>query len=59
VPGDLIGALLSRLRSDDVYFQILHYPTPEHRSTALAQQARFHVSRCKPLAPAPKALCPA
>jgi Hereditary spastic paraplegia protein strumpellin len=38
VPRDVIGPLLSRLRSDDVYAQILHYPSPEHRSTALAQQ---------------------
>lgn len=52
MPGDVIGALLSRLRSDDVYFQILHYPTPEHRSTALAQQARFHVS-CMMQTPGP------
>jgi Hereditary spastic paraplegia protein strumpellin len=40
VPHDVIGPLLSRLRSDDVYAQILHYPSPEHRSTALAQQVR-------------------
>ena len=36
----MIGALLGRLRSDDIYGQIVHYPSPEHRSTALAQQAR-------------------
>jgi Hereditary spastic paraplegia protein strumpellin len=44
VPQDVIGPLLSRLRSDDVYTQILHYPSPEHRSTALAQQVHSEVS---------------
>ena len=45
VPHDVIGPLLSRLRSDDVYAQILHYPSPEHRSTALAQQVRVEPLR--------------
>lgn len=31
--------VVGRLRSDDVYNQISAYPLPEHRSTALAQQA--------------------
>ena len=44
VPHDVIGPLLSRLRSDDVYAQILHYPSPEHRSTALAQQVHVAAS---------------
>ena len=30
---------MGRLRLDDVYNQIGHYPDPEHRSAALAQQA--------------------
>ena len=31
--------LIGRLRSDDIYNQISAYPSPEHRSTALATQA--------------------
>lgn len=31
--------VLGRLRSDDLYNQIVAYPLPEHRSTALATQA--------------------
>ncbi|XP_062543683.1 WASH complex subunit 5 [Armigeres subalbatus] len=34
-----IEMVIGRLRSDDVYNQIAVYPLPEHRSTALANQA--------------------
>lgn len=34
-----IEMVIGRLRSDDVYNQISVYPLPEHRSTALANQA--------------------
>jgi WASH complex subunit strumpellin len=36
---ELIGMLIGRLRSDDVYQMSYNYPAPEHRSTALANQA--------------------
>lgn len=34
-----VEMVIGRLRSDDVYNQIAVYPLPEHRSTALANQA--------------------
>jgi len=34
-----INMVLGRLRSDDLYNQIVAYPLPEQRSTALATQA--------------------
>lgn len=34
-----IEMIIGRLRSDDIYNQISVYPMPEHRSTALANQA--------------------
>ncbi|GLV32181.1 Strumpellin [Carabus blaptoides fortunei] len=34
-----IDIVIGRLRSDDIYGQISTYPLPEHRSTALANQA--------------------
>lgn len=34
-----IEMIIGRLRSDDIYNQISVYPLPEHRSTALANQA--------------------
>jgi WASH complex subunit strumpellin len=41
VPVDrgVINLLIGRLRSDDLYQANYHYPAPEHRSTALANQA--------------------
>ncbi|EDV23219.1 uncharacterized protein TRIADDRAFT_27621 [Trichoplax adhaerens] len=41
VPNELSKMLIGRLRSDDIYNQITSYPIPEHRSTALANQARM------------------
>mmetsp|Transcript_12172 Transcript_12172/g.44420 ORF Transcript_12172/g.44420 Transcript_12172/m.44420 type:complete len:1190 (+) Transcript_12172:96-3665(+) len=38
VPKTVVQILLSRLRSDDLYHQMLHYPAPEHRSCALSPQ---------------------
>lgn len=32
-------AVISSVRSDDVYNQVPHYPAPDHRTTALAHQA--------------------
>ena len=34
-----VNMVLGRLRSDDLYNQIVAYPLPEQRSTALATQA--------------------
>eukprot|EP01103_Thecamoeba_quadrilineata_P007563 TRINITY_DN17421_c0_g1_i1.p1 TRINITY_DN17421_c0_g1~~TRINITY_DN17421_c0_g1_i1.p1 ORF type:complete len:1167 (+),score=245.82 TRINITY_DN17421_c0_g1_i1:17-3517(+) len=34
-----VEMVIGRLRSDDIYNQIMAYPSPEHRSTALATQA--------------------
>lgn len=36
---DFVEMIIGRLRSDDIYNQITVYPLPEHRSTALANQA--------------------
>lgn len=38
-PANFVSMLISRLRSDDLYNRIAKYPLPEHRSTALANQA--------------------
>ncbi len=35
----MVNAVISRLRMDDIYNQVVAWPTPEHRSTALATQA--------------------
>lgn len=35
----VVGLLIGRIRSDDIYQSSYNYPTPEHRSTALANQA--------------------
>jgi WASH complex subunit strumpellin len=34
-----INSIIGRLRMDDIYNQIVAWPIPEHRSTALATQA--------------------
>lgn len=39
VSDTFVRMVIGRLRSDDIYNQITRYPTPEHRSTALATQA--------------------
>ena len=39
VSGTFVHMVLGRLRSDDLYNQIVAYPLPEQRSTALATQA--------------------
>ncbi|RUS78371.1 hypothetical protein EGW08_013864 [Elysia chlorotica] len=36
---EYVDMVIGRLRSDDLYNQIAAYPQPEHRSTALANQA--------------------
>ncbi|KAK3252031.1 hypothetical protein CYMTET_38655 [Cymbomonas tetramitiformis] len=41
LPVKVVRMVLGRIRLDDVYNQIRHYPNPEHRSTALAQQAAY------------------
>ena len=40
VPTSLVLMMVDRLRSEDMYSQIPSYPLPQHRSTALATQAR-------------------
>lgn len=39
LPRRFVESVVGRLRLDDVYNQIGHYPNPDHRSAALAQQA--------------------
>ncbi|MDP2434754.1 MAG: WASH complex subunit 5, partial [archaeon] len=39
MPKDVVHMLIGRLRTDDIYSQIIAYPQPDHRSTALASQA--------------------
>ena len=39
INSEFVNMLIGRLRSDDIYNQIMAYPAPEHRSTALATQA--------------------
>jgi len=39
VSSTFVNMVLGRLRSDDLYNQIVAYPLPEQRSTALATQA--------------------
>ncbi|KAJ4457254.1 putative WASH complex subunit 5 [Paratrimastix pyriformis] len=39
LPREVIQMVVGRLRSDDIYNQLKAYPSPEHRSTALATQA--------------------
>ncbi|XP_012862013.1 WASH complex subunit 5 [Echinops telfairi] len=39
INGSFISMVIGRLRSDDIYNQVSAYPLPEHRSTALANQA--------------------
>ncbi|XP_020375042.1 WASH complex subunit 5 [Rhincodon typus] len=39
ISNTFISMVVGRLRSDDIYNQVLAYPLPEHRSTALATQA--------------------
>ncbi|XP_010788441.1 WASH complex subunit 5 [Notothenia coriiceps] len=39
ISSTLISMVIGRLRSDDIYNQVSAYPLPEHRSTALANQA--------------------
>lgn len=39
VDKEIIGMLIGRIRSDDIYQMSYNYPAPEHRSTALSIQA--------------------
>ncbi|XP_003385312.1 PREDICTED: WASH complex subunit strumpellin-like [Amphimedon queenslandica] len=39
ISDEFISMVIGRLRSDDIYNLISKYPNPEHRSTALANQA--------------------
>eukprot|EP01087_Luapelamoeba_hula_P013132 TRINITY_DN3739_c0_g1_i1.p1 TRINITY_DN3739_c0_g1~~TRINITY_DN3739_c0_g1_i1.p1 ORF type:complete len:1176 (-),score=252.84 TRINITY_DN3739_c0_g1_i1:43-3570(-) len=39
IPRPVVEMIIGRLRSDDIYSQMQCYPLPDHRSTALAQQA--------------------
>ncbi|GLJ16716.1 hypothetical protein SUGI_0287200 [Cryptomeria japonica] len=39
IPKPIVDVVITRLRGDDLYNQIRHYPIPEHRSSALASQA--------------------
>ena len=50
MPEWLISMVIGRLRTDDVYNHIPHYPNPEHRSTALAAQP----ARAGAIFPAPR-----
>ncbi|XP_071514464.1 WASH complex subunit 5 isoform X1 [Panulirus ornatus] len=39
LPSNYLSLVLGHLRSDDIYHQVQAYPSPEHRSAALANQA--------------------
>jgi len=39
IPLDIVMMIIGHLKDDDIYQQIAAYPTPEHRTTALANQA--------------------
>jgi WASH complex subunit strumpellin len=39
VPKEMVRMIIGRLQSDDVYLQTRDFPSPEHRSVALATQA--------------------
>ncbi|XP_068228667.1 WASH complex subunit 5 [Palaemon carinicauda] len=39
LPSNYLSYVIGHLRSDDVYHQVQAYPSPEHRSAALANQA--------------------
>jgi WASH complex subunit strumpellin len=39
VNSDFVEQVVGRLRTDDLYHQMVAYPSPQHRSTALATQA--------------------
>lgn len=39
IDKEVVGMIISRLRSEDIYQMAYNYPAPEHRSTALATQA--------------------
>ena len=41
LPKALVLMIIDRLRSEDMYSQIPSYPMPQHRSTALATQAKM------------------
>jgi WASH complex subunit strumpellin len=38
MPDWLVAMVIGRLRTDDLYNHVPHYPNPDHRSTALAAQ---------------------
>lgn len=39
MPKEVVNMIIGRLRGDDIFNQISAYPLPDHRSTALANQA--------------------
>ena len=39
IPNRFVRLVIGRLRSDDIYNQLRTYQNPDHRSTALAEQA--------------------
>lgn len=39
LPKAVVSTVIGRLRADDIYHQIRHYPNPEHRWVALNSQA--------------------
>nr|XP_053642494.1 LOW QUALITY PROTEIN: WASH complex subunit 5-like [Cherax quadricarinatus] len=39
LPSNYLNLVLGHLRSDDIYHQVQAYPSPEHRSAALANQS--------------------
>ncbi|KAH9329372.1 hypothetical protein KI387_001480 [Taxus chinensis] len=39
IPKPIVDVVITRLRGDDLYNQVRHYPIPEHWTTALASQA--------------------
>ncbi len=43
IVSSYLDVVIGHLRSDDIYHQIATHPHPDHRSTALAQQAAMLV----------------
>lgn len=46
LPPAAVGLLIGCLKSDDVYGQLAHYPSAQHRSTALSQQVQVQCTPC-------------
>lgn len=39
IPWQVVRTIINKMRSEDIYAHISHFPSSEHRSAALARQA--------------------